>query len=364
MDEKYLASELNILTVPKREELKLQLKTTKMGLNGPENTLEVSFLLTRYKAKDLINEIKKKLQELENLPENIFILNEFLKLKLEGRQTYIYVNNERFRSCVYLLLNIPTEDVESLDDVKSIDEADLRLNHDAHGSTNCYIDPKEEFRAHCSNMQAWVENGYNTQILHRSLAFPLLKRLIEVGDPLAKRSYKEEIALRLESNDIVITQYFIENDMLKLLSEAEQKNIIDAMKPGIGKVLLLNYLASKNKEEVNRFDPSTLTLSLDSGRILVTSIHRSKIAYTDYKPARNLEQLERYSRYLYAGSMVDFGIKWGRVKVLFRTSDLKIAKQVFSTSEVMFQIPRGKDPLKLYVESENMAIYISPELMY
>ena len=46
------------------------------------------------------------------------------------------------------------------------------------------------------NLQTWAENGYDTRILHSTLAFPLLKRLTEVGDLIAKNKLKEEIAIR------------------------------------------------------------------------------------------------------------------------------------------------------------------------
>lgn len=58
------------------------------------------------------------------------------------------------------------------------------------------IDPKTEFIGHCSNLQVWVENGYNTQLLHRSLSFPVLKELTKLGDPMAKRMFKDEIGRR------------------------------------------------------------------------------------------------------------------------------------------------------------------------
>ena len=121
-----------------------------------------------------------------------FVINQYLKLKLEQRRTIIYVNNQPFRQCMYLLLNIPVDRIEDYDEIDSIDEAAEKLDRSmerGHGVGN-RISPKEEFMGHCSNLQAWVENGYDTRILHRNLAFPLLKRLTAVGDPLAKKVFK------------------------------------------------------------------------------------------------------------------------------------------------------------------------------
>jgi len=56
----------------------------------------------------------------------------------------------------------------------------------------------------------WYENAYNTKLLHRNLAFPLLRRLTEVGDSLAKRVFTEEIAKRLESGSPSVVRFLIE----------------------------------------------------------------------------------------------------------------------------------------------------------
>ena len=40
---------------------------------------------------------------------------------------------------------------------------------------------------------AWFENKYNPRLLHSNLAFPLLKQLTDVGDPLASEVFKVEL---------------------------------------------------------------------------------------------------------------------------------------------------------------------------
>ncbi|HEC41019.1 hypothetical protein LCGC14_0685730 [marine sediment metagenome] len=107
-----------------------------------------------------------------------FRVNNLISLRLEDNKTILYVNNQEFKQCKYLLLDIPDDEIEDVQEVKSIDEAaeilDNSMEYDKLG-----ILPEEEFTAHCSNLQAWVENHYNTDLLHRNLAFPLLKILSE-----------------------------------------------------------------------------------------------------------------------------------------------------------------------------------------
>ena len=140
-----------------------------------------------------------------------FKINEFISLKLENGRTIIYFT-ERFDQCKYLLINLSIDEIEEYDKIRSIDEAAEMLDHSLENNNNCEkikIDPEEEFWGHCSNLQAWFENYYNTSLLHKSLAFPLLQKLTDAGDPLAKRVFKDEIAKRIESQHIPVQAYLI-----------------------------------------------------------------------------------------------------------------------------------------------------------
>ncbi len=137
-----------------------------------------------------------------------FRINRYLTLKVEGVRTIIYVAGKRFIQCKFLLLNIPINKVKSLEELKSLDEIteklDNTLEHPGERE-DVYIDPRTEFWAHCSNLQVWYENNYDTRLLHRNLAFPLLHALTKAGDAIAKQVFKGEIATRLASgNDSVI----------------------------------------------------------------------------------------------------------------------------------------------------------------
>ncbi|MFX0000103.1 MAG: leucine-rich repeat domain-containing protein [Candidatus Hodarchaeota archaeon] len=163
-----------------------------------------------------------------------FEINKYLKLKLEGGRTNIYVKGRRFQQCMYLLLNIPIDRIEDYDEIESIDEAAEKLDRSMEGHHNNLggrITPEEEFQGHCSNIQVWAENGYDTRILHRNLAFPLLKRLSEVGDPIAKRVFSEEIAIRLASKHPTVIQFLTQNGYLRYLNLDEFESILDDLNP-------------------------------------------------------------------------------------------------------------------------------------
>jgi len=167
-----------------------------------------------------------------------FKVNDYITLKLEFDtweeywETVIYVNERRFDQCKFLLLDIPIEEIKTFDEIESVDEAAEKLNRsleniDKHSGG---IPPDVEFWGHCSNLQVWFENDYDSRLLHRNLAFPLLKRLTDVGDALAKGVFKEEIAKRMESGHYSIMEYLREGEYLNYLNYEERYTLIENLK--------------------------------------------------------------------------------------------------------------------------------------
>ncbi len=154
-----------------------------------------------------------------------FKINQYLKLKLEGGRTNIYVNNRRFMQCMYLLLNIAVDRIEEYDEIGSIDEAAVKLDRSMERNHR-KVPPETEFWGHCSNIQAWADNEYDTRILHRNLAFPLLKALVDAGDPIAKRKFKEEIALRYATGHPTVIRFLTQNGYLHYLTEDEFESLL------------------------------------------------------------------------------------------------------------------------------------------
>ncbi|UCC18402.1 MAG: leucine-rich repeat domain-containing protein [Promethearchaeota archaeon] len=166
-------------------------------------------------------------------PLKEFIINKYLKLKLEGGRTNVYVNNRLFRQCMYLLLNIPVNKIEDYNEIQSIDEAATKLDRSMERDHR-KVPPETEFWGHCSNIQAWVDNEYDTRILHRNLAFPLLKALVDAGDPIAKQKFKEEIAIRYATGHPTVIRFLTQNGYLHYLTEDEfESMLIDINFPSI-----------------------------------------------------------------------------------------------------------------------------------
>jgi hypothetical protein len=207
-----------------------------------------------------------------------FKVNEYITLKLEYNETVIYVAGRMFNQCKYLFINIPIDKVSEYDDINSIDEAAEvnKLNNALEAGIRIHndiqISPETEFWGHCSNLQVWVEHDYDTRLLHSNLSFPLLKRLTEVGDPLAKKVFKDEIALRFEKGNNTVRNFLIESKYLNYLNKEELE------------LLLLN-LREEYKEELldHRFLDYFITLFVEDPSILRSKDFLAEIFFYSFK---------------------------------------------------------------------------------
>jgi len=187
-----------------------------------------------------------------------FRINQHLSLKLEEGKTIIYVDNERFSQCKYLLLNIHIDKISTFDEIQSIDEASEKLDNtlekiQVHSENTIDIPPEVEFWGHCSNLQVWVENRYDTRLLHRNLAFPLLNKLAKVGDPLAKIVFKEEIIKRFSSGERTVMQFLMSKRYFEMLDEEELEMYFFSM-PRIFREFFVKLRDEKDKEVREEFE--------------------------------------------------------------------------------------------------------------
>lgn len=152
-----------------------------------------------------------------------FKVNKHLSLRLEEGKTNVYVKDILFRQCKYLLLNIPSNESDVLRKINSIDDAIEKLNKslESQDSTLIKISPEIIFWGHCSNFQVWHENNYNTCLIHRNLAFPLLLELTRAGDKLAKKVFKDEIGKRFATGHLTAIQFLLYNEYLRYLTKEE-----------------------------------------------------------------------------------------------------------------------------------------------
>jgi len=296
---------------------------------------------------------------------NDFVINGFLVLKLESDSTNIYVDGKFFNQCKYLMLNIPTVDTEEFSDIDSIDNAAeiLGWTDDGQVGVKYEIDPETEFWGHCSNLQAWFENNYDTRILHSNLAFPLLKKLTEVGDPLAKRVFKEEIAKRIESGYQPVIVYLFNQGYLKFLNIEEFKALnIDA---------IIEWIIS---EYIEGLDPEIYENLNKMGDLIIKPISEklkkaiSEKSFLFIYPFINFEFVEIVHRDIlsaifwanetrYVERIIDLGITLKRKNLVCYLISLieKIGGEAYNLITKLFKLPLDEEWEYLPKELEKMA---------
>ncbi|MEJ2280263.1 MAG: hypothetical protein P8Y70_21325 [Candidatus Lokiarchaeota archaeon] len=185
-------------------------------------------ILEEYKINDLIS---LKLEHgIWDLLESRWV--EQLLDRTEEREAFktrIYINDEPFLICSYILLVNPQlddrfSDIDSIDDLKEILDGQLESSYISPKELG--ITPEEEFWAHCSNLEIWVENDYDMRILDSMLAFPILKKLKELGDLKAKAIFNEEVLKRYVKGGEV-NCVFLEEDYFKDIPFEKQISIVE-----------------------------------------------------------------------------------------------------------------------------------------
>ena len=161
-----------------------------------------------------------------------FKINKYVTLKLEDGKTNIYVNDKLFDQCKSILTVRKIYELEDLLEMESVDElVDKTIDHSLRNIKPELIDIPVETRfwVHCSNLQVWVESNYDTCMLHRNLAFPLLHKLAEIGDPIAKRVFKEEIAKRFSKGTSSVVEFLNKDGILRLLNKEELLSLLEPL---------------------------------------------------------------------------------------------------------------------------------------
>ncbi len=248
-----------------------------------------------------------------------FVINSHLTLKLENGKTIIYIDNEEFLICKTAILDIPKDiisEIKSIDDIidvsKIVEKEDL---------AKYKITSLTEFWAHCSNLQIWAENEYNSDFLDSRLTFPLLKRLTEVGDRIAKKKFKEEIARRY-AHGTYDTKSFLEFEgflddftmeelIIGGLSFEESSLLLDIIEFMKKKEITYEMVLSFDEDKVrHRLSSSERFLTLENGDVYIfefdlfdNSAHLFN-RFSSFKGMRNLiiflgdlkEQLPDFSK--------------------------------------------------------------------
>ncbi len=266
-------------------------------------------------------------------PYDGFTIDENITVQLVDNLTEIFVNDIRFISCKKLLFNpykYSFKHVESIDEIIFSKDSELKLYE---------LDPVEEFWGHVSNLQAWVENDYDTRILGSNLSFPLLKKLTEVGNKKAKVVFKNEIIKRLKSGYRPTITYLINENYHNFLDDIDIMEIIRFLERNIQATNELDYLkyVSYFYEYLGKMDKvieiSLLILEKENNEV-------NKLQYT----AKIYKHLGKFHK---AISLYKKAIE----------INPKLGNIWFCLGQIYYRLGRNEDALKSFKESLNLKTY-------
>ena len=143
--------------------------------------------------------------------------------------TYIFVGGAYFGQCKYVLVNILPNKNGDFNDIKSMDDIDnlSDTRKAVFEGVKFEITPEEEFMVHCSNLQAWAENDYDTRLLHSALSFPLLRALARLGDKKAAQVFSDDLVLRYRDANSEVRGSILVSGILDALSLEQIDYILD-----------------------------------------------------------------------------------------------------------------------------------------
>ena len=143
-----------------------------------------------------------------------FVVNEYITLKFENKETNIYIKNDNVLNLLFSVQDIELDDFYQ----EGPENLNLELNDRS---------PEKRFEADCAILKAWADNNYDGRLLHANLALPVLEKLHKVGDQKAKKALKEEIIKRYLESDCEVQYNLQDEGYLEYASIEEIINSID-----------------------------------------------------------------------------------------------------------------------------------------
>lgn len=256
-------------------------------------------------------------------------INNYITLKLIEGQTKIYIEEKEFLICKGIILNIPKDDVFEKDEMSMDDLQDKFMYLEEKDISSFGIIPETEFLVHCSNLQVWVENNYNADLLESRLAFPLLKRLTEAGDIEAKKAFKEEIARRYGDGSYNTQQFLSDEGYLEYLSleeiingslESNEANnlfdIINFMKDSLG--IRYNLALTLDEDRYRyRTDPLERYFTIFKGHVYEFEFDLFSESFDFFSKLTHFAKLNWLDLFISGDKMPNFsGIRFESIKIL------------------------------------------------
>ncbi|TKJ22145.1 MAG: hypothetical protein CEE43_07970 [Promethearchaeota archaeon Loki_b32] len=129
-------------------------------------------------------------------------VNDYITISSESNKILIYIQGEKFQELDYSSINkILKTSKNQLEETNT--QGKYAKNKYKKDSKNTY------FNNFVNILKFWIRNNYDTDILLYDLSFPLLRKLVEVGDSHAKKVFIYEILKNLWSGNPLVIKYLV-----------------------------------------------------------------------------------------------------------------------------------------------------------
>ena len=144
---------------------------------------------------------------------NLTKINQYICISKENNKIIIYIQEDKFQEIDDILLNKISNDL---------------------GNNIVYEGDKGAGDTYYNNLlialNLWIRNKYDTSILPYELSFPLLKKLVDVGDSLAKKVLIREIEKSFCIGDPRIIKFLLQQNYDRYLFQEQNRLAIHTPK--------------------------------------------------------------------------------------------------------------------------------------
>ncbi|MFX1573183.1 MAG: rhomboid family intramembrane serine protease [Promethearchaeota archaeon] len=129
-------------------------------------------------------------------------ISDYITISSEKNKILIYIQGERFQEFDYSIITKI---------LKASKNQLKKTNTQSISTKNIYKkdSKKAYFNIFVNILKLWIQNNYDTDILLYDISFPLLRKLVEVGDSHAKKVFIYEILKNLWGDDPLVVKYLV-----------------------------------------------------------------------------------------------------------------------------------------------------------
>ncbi|MFX1503431.1 MAG: rhomboid family intramembrane serine protease [Promethearchaeota archaeon] len=127
-------------------------------------------------------------------------INDYITLSSEQNKITVFIQEEKFQEFEYSFINgILNKCKNQLKKINN--QCDYIVTKFGKDSFN------RDFNNFVNILKFWIRKNYDTEILPYTISFPLLKKLVEIGDIKAKKVFINEILKNLWEGDPLVVKY-------------------------------------------------------------------------------------------------------------------------------------------------------------